>query len=270
MEKRDNLTAQSVDRAKPPVGRPWVLVRDGKVEHLALRITAQDTKSFVFEARIGGAKYQRAIGTWPTMSLDAARARTSELNALIEAGRDPFEEERLGTEAERQAAAAEKTFADLEAEYIRCHLPKKAAHSALNDRCNLTNHIPAKWRARALKDFTSEDVRLLHHTIREGGVHLVNGRERRTGGPYSANRVVALLRKMFNLARKWGYLKGQNPAAEIELFREERRERFYSADEISRLSAALEQEVPPFRSYFALTLMTGTRKGEWLGASGRM
>ena len=47
---------------------------------------------------------------------------------------------------------------------------------------------------------------------------------------------------MFNLALEWEMLKGENPAARIKLFREKRRERFLTPDEIKALNRALAEE----------------------------
>ena len=92
MGHHPNFTAQMIERAKAPVDKPWVLIRDGKVNHLALIITAKGTKSFVWDGRAQGEKYRRQLGTWPTMALETARARAHEINALVEARRDPFKE----------------------------------------------------------------------------------------------------------------------------------------------------------------------------------
>ena len=74
----------------------------------------------------------------------------------------------------------------------------------------------AKWRTRRLADVTTDDVARLHDRLGKG-----NGR-------YDANRTVALLRTMFNLARDWGYLSAANPATRIKFYREEKRDRFVS------------------------------------------
>ena len=65
----------------------------------------------------------------------------------------------------------------------------------------------AKWHGRPLKEITPEEVFRLHQRL---------GKE---NGPYAANRAVALLRTMFNLARDWGHLEGVNPAARIKFYR---------------------------------------------------
>ena len=84
------------------------------------------------------------------------------------------------------------------------------------------------------------------------------------GAPYQANRAVAVLSKMFNMVIKLGW-RTDNPAKGIERNHEDRRERFLSADELTRLGEALDNH--PDRqaaAIIALLLLTGARKGEML------
>ena len=72
-------------------------------------------------------------------------------------------------------------------------------------------------------------IAVLHHDIRET--------------PYQANRTLGVLSKMFNLAEVWGLRSdGTNPCRHIKKFKEEKRERFLSADEFTRLGTAQRQD----------------------------
>jgi hypothetical protein len=58
--------------------------------------------------------------------------------------------------------------------------------------------------------------------------------------PYQANRVLAVLSKAFNLAEVWGWrLDGSNPCRHVQRYREEKRERFLSSEELAALSDVL-------------------------------
>ena len=72
---------------------------------------------------------------------------------------------------------------------------------------------------------------------------------------------------MFNLAVAWGW-RGDNPAKGIPRFHEDRRQRWLSAEELSRLWAAL-QAHPNRRAANAVKLMvlTGARRSEVLHAT---
>jgi integrase len=70
---------------------------------------------------------------------------------------------------------------------------------------------------------------------------------------------------MFNLAKTWELLKGDNPAYGIKPFREEKRQRFMTPEELQKVNAALLEEPDwRWRAYFPLALMLGTRKSELL------
>ena len=89
--------------------------------------------------------------------------------------------------------------------------------------------------------------------------------------PYKANRVVALLSKMINLAQEWEMLPdGKNPCRHIRKYKEVAKERYLSKEEIVRLNEALDEcEInwPVSQSVIdaiRLLMMTGCRLGEIL------
>lgn len=89
--------------------------------------------------------------------------------------------------------------------------------------------------------------------------------------PYAANRVLALLSKMLNLAEAWGIRPdGSNPVRHVQKFKEAKRERFLSEAELSRLGEVLaaavrEKKVPPVAvAAVRLLLFTGCRLNEVL------
>jgi integrase len=80
----------------------------------------------------------------------------------------------------------------------------------------------------------------------------------RENGRYAANRTVALRARMFNLARDWGYLNGDNPASRVKFYREEKRDRFLLPEEVRRVNEALASEPSLYwRACFALSLLLG-------------
>ncbi len=109
--------------------------------------------------------------------------------------------------------------------------------------------------------------------------------------PYPANRVLALLRKMFNCAlsdNEGEWALSQNPATGIQKFQEEKRDRWLSEEELERLSVAMEEypdkraelaDVSPKQRVFVraealravnairLIIVTGARKSEVLLAT---
>jgi integrase len=96
-----------------------------------------------------------------------------------------------------------------------------------------TNRDPAgaRWAHLKAAAITREDVAGLHTRI---------GSTR----PHEANRVLNLIRVMFNKAAKWGLLPAGfvNPAEGVEKFKEPPRTRYLSSEEMERLKDALTAE----------------------------
>ena len=88
---------------------------------------------------------------------------------------------------------------------------------------------------------------------------------------YQANRTLALLSKMFNMAEIWELRPdGSNPCRHIRRYREESRERFLSVEEFRRLGKVLDDVlVDGSESHSAVTairllMLTGCRLSEIL------
>jgi integrase len=91
--------------------------------------------------------------------------------------------------------------------------------------------------------------------------------------PYQANRVLALLSKMFNLAEAWGMRREHtNPCLHVQRFKESARQRYLAPPELRALAAALQElEASGDISTSAaaairLLLLTGARVSEILSA----
>ena len=126
------------------------------------------------------------------------------------------------------------------------------------DHSILRNHLLTRLGRIYLDQITKNDVTAIHHGRRAAGA-----------APASANRVLVLLRYMFNLALKWevpGVTK--NPTSGVPLFKENnKRERYLSVEETRRLHAAvLESANSQLRFIVPMLLLTGARKREVLDA----
>jgi hypothetical protein len=151
------------------------------------------------------------LGPYGPLTLDQARKLAAAHIGAIVQGADPAQV--------RQDRLHEPTFGDLTAQYLERHAPRKC--SGRDDRAMLHTHLLV-FRTRKLTDLNRNDVARLHAQVGEMA-------------PYRANRLVALLRKMFNLARDWGLYAGENPATRIQMFKEESRDRFVQPEELPRL-----------------------------------
>ena len=236
-----HLTKVVVEAAKAPINGQR-FVRDDAIKGFALRVIASGAKSFVWEGRINGRVRRVTIGQFPDMPVAVARDQALGIRAAIAQGRDPY--------TERQAERHEPTFGELSQRYIDEH-SRTHKRSWIRDvrrlaRCKV-------WGGRRISDISAADVLKIEQKIAQ------------EHGPVEANRTLELLRSVFNKAQRWGIAEG-NPALGFARFREIRRDRFLSDDELRRLNTALLAESEPWRSYFPLLLLLGVRRSELAGA----
>ena len=234
------LTKRLIDAA-PFAKEGQVFLRDDDLRGFALRITSR-SKSFVLEKKINGRSRRFTLGPYGPVTLEQARKLGQEKIGEIAKGDDPADA--------RQQRRRGATFGDLEKMYLERHAVHKK--SLTTDVCALNRHL-SLWRTRRLSAITRTMVSTRHAELGAAG--------HRTG----ANRVVALIRTMFNLARDWGVYDGENPASRIKFFKEVARDRFVTPDELPRLWSSLRNEPNPYvRAAFLVGLLTGARRGEVL------
>lgn len=231
------LTKRVVDRAAcPSVGQ--IFLRDADLPGFAVRLT-QGRKTFILEKRIRGRVRRLTIGPYGPLTVEQARDKAEHLAGRIANGEDPAQD--------RLDARAELTFGELIATYLERHGPRKKTVRA--DKNRLERHV-TDWKTWRLSAITRPEVARRHHRIG-------------ASAPYDANRLLALLSRMFNLGRVWGVYAGENPTAGVERFPEVKRDRFVQPDELPRLFKALDLEPDPYvKTAFKISLLTGARIGE--------
>ena len=149
--------------------------------------------------------------------------------------------------------AKEKTVAELAHFYIERHA-KLHKKTWTQDQYRIDTHILPAWRARQVKSITKIDVGDLFHKVSSRGI-------------YEANRTLSLISKMFECAIDWGFVDEtfMNPTLRIKKFKEEKRDRWVTHEELPKLMEAIEQEPHLYaREAIRMYLFTGTRKSELL------
>jgi integrase len=261
------LTKRTVEAINP--GPRDIEVWDTELAGFKLKVTPPGRRSYyLFYRTANGTKRNPKIGDHGTMTADQARSTALQWLADVRKGNDPA--------GERKALREAPTVADLAERYMDEHaLQHKKALSVAADRRNIDNHVLPLLGGMKVRDVTRADIDRAKLAIRNGKTATFErtkprGRRVVKGGEGVANRVLALLSKMFALAERWGWRDG-NPARNVTKYREHKKDRFLTGDELARFHAALDAaEADNAVSFMAtatlrLLLYTGARLGEITG-----
>lgn len=218
---------------------------DDKVTGLGIRITNNSALSFILDYVVNGRRRRYTIGRYPALSTTAARDMATELKGKVIRGEDPLED--------RRAACDAPTLKEFSSEFL------KAKESSLRQSTlfsykerYLGKHILPKFGNHRISSINKRDIERFHASFAET--------------PMIGNRLLELLRVMFNVAISWG-ITDDNPARGVKRFVEHKRERYLSNGEINSLIKALNEEENQLNTYaIKLILLTGSRKSEVLSA----
>jgi integrase len=241
----DNLPTPSIGNkittdAPNAAGKDWT-------PGFGARVTAGGSRTFVFRYRNkDGTERQYTIGPRPAWTVEAARKEAEGLKFRVDRGEDPLATIRAGRDA--------PTVADLCERFVEEHVAKKRASTARDYRA-LVEEIKSALGTKKVAGIEFEHVDRLHREITK------------RGASYRANRMVAVASKMFNLAIRWKW-RTDNPCRGIERNQEQKRKRYLSADELKRLTKALDEHPnQQAANVFRLLLLSGARSGEALAAT---
>ncbi len=249
---RGRITKRAVDALRPADDGAEAMLWDTELKGFGCRVQRGGGKSYVLHYRAGtgrGAPIRKlTIGRHGSpWTPETARSEAKRLLGLVESGADPA--------AEKIARQGAPTVADLAERFLAEHAEaKRKARTAVEYRRLLDKIILPALGKRRVADITRADVDKLHHA--------------RRATPYQANRLLAVLSKMFALAERWGLRPdGSNPCRHFEKFAEKKRERMLSPVELARLGDALVAYggSPYAVAAVKLLVFTGARLGEVLG-----
>jgi integrase len=247
MPNSEKLTDNEVRKALSPK-QGQRIIWDGDVKGFGVRITSGGAKSFILDYRSGQRQRRLTIGSYPDWTVAAARKVASEHKKEIDNGADPM--------GKRQSLREAPTMQDLWERYRDEWLPRKALTSRKNETSMWENIILPKLGKETLISIESADIDKLHHDITT---------VRNT--PTRANRVIASVRKAFNLAIRWNWID-KNPVIGVRRNHEERRNRYLNKNEIAALAMALNAHHEYVSANaIKLLMLTGARKSEVLTAT---
>jgi integrase len=247
MPKLD-LTQAFVKKTKAPESLNSIDYYDERMPGLLLKVLPSGRKTYYIRYKNPKkVNCQRKIGNAEILSLSQARALARRKLAEVAMGEDPFKDAPLNLSPTLEAFA--------ENDYIP--YVKTYKKSWEMDISRIRNHLLPYFGTMRMKDIEKRDV-----------VQLINDKLP-DYKPGSINRVIILLRYMFNLAIKWE-VEGvsRNPTAGIPLLKENNQvERFLSAEEAKALLIAIKASKNPMLQHIvSMLILTGARKREVLDA----
>ena len=247
---------------------------------LAIRLTARGVRTYVFVGRLHGKLApRRPLGRVESLHLAKARAAVDKIRGDVALGLDVVAEWKALRKRDLDRKTLDQAFADFIAGDR--HKPK-----TMRDYRSLwTLYVAGALGKKPIEDVTSEDVRKLHASTAAAVVARVKEKAKHRAiqarsksayfageivvspvrvpmasdewkGHRTANKTVALLRTVLASAGR----KRDNPGEDISRFKQSPRRRRLSDEEATRFRKALEDFEEAWRDFFALSLLTGTRR----------
>jgi integrase len=249
MAKRGEITKRSVDAMKPKVTKD-VFLWDGKLSGFGVRCRPSTERYYFIKMRAGKRQRWITIGKHGApWTAETARSEALRLLGKREDGRDPG--------AERDTLKENPTVDELAAEFLEQHIDAKRKPSTAKEYRRLFDKLvsPKLGKTQACS-IARSDVARLHHSLRTT--------------PYQANRVLAMMSKLFTWADLNGIKVNGNPAKGIERYTEDKRKLFLNAEQLTKIGAAMremekaEKLEPQEAAAIRLLLFTGCRLREIL------
>lgn len=209
-------------------------------------------KTFVVKYRANGGgrgAQQRwlTLGQFGHLTCEQARGLAQQALAAVARGEDP-----QGSKATNRAAPR---LTDVWDRFAADQLPMKKLGTRREYGCQWRDLIRPKFGSQLVKDIKRADIDRFHKSMRDT--------------PYRANRALALFSRLMTLTEHWEWRdQGTNPCRFVAKFREEGRERFLNAEEITRIAVAIndltaERDIwPDIGNAVKLLLLTGARLTE--------
>lgn len=245
------LTKTLVENTKASDTDQWVW--DTELPCFGIRIQPSGRKTYVARYRTHDRVQRKlTIARCSDMPPDRARDLARKAFATVAEGGDPTKERRVEKDA--------PTVADLQERYMNEHAkPFKKPASARLDEANWRIHILPQLGKKKVKDVKRSDILTLHGSLSEK--------------PATANQVLALLSKAFNLCEIWEWRpRNSNPCHEVKKYKINERELILTPVQIKSLNGTLDEMLAsaeisePMANLVRLLMLTGCRLREIMHA----
>lgn len=214
-----NITKRLVD-ALEGSAKDYILW-DDKLTGFGIKVTPKTKKVYLLKCRMkSGQQRKFTLGVHGRITCEQGRKLAQDYLYQISQGIDP---------EEAYKKQADLTLAELCDKYFNDYaLIHKKPSSIKNNRTYIERYIKSHIGGLMVSAVTRTDIIEFHKQLKDS--------------PIQANRVVKMLSKVFSLAEEWGLRpENSNPARNIRMNPEKKRERFLSLDEIRYLMAALDE-----------------------------
>ena len=223
---------------------------DTKTRGLLLEIRTSGGRTYYLRYRDSrGITRQLRLANEKDVSLSQVRTLADKARNRIAMGEDPIEQ--------RRVARAIPTFSQFIDEMYLPHV-KTYKRSWDTDVSLLRNHLLPRFGKRHLDEITRQDIVKMHADRKAAGA-----------AAGSANRLLIMMRYIFNLAMRWEVPGIKvNPCAGVPLLEvNNKKERYLSEEEARRLYEAVCKSENTMLQYIVpMLILTGARKREVLDA----
>ncbi|CDN95788.1 MULTISPECIES: tyrosine-type recombinase/integrase [Agrobacterium] len=236
------ITKRSVDAAAP-TDKEFFLW-DDELKGFGLRVYPSGRKMYLAQFRSGGRLRRVNIGLHGAVTPDLARTEAMKHLSQVRLGADP-----AGERDRRKASPSIKEFGQ---RFLDEHVASHCKPSTQAEyKRSVELFINPKLGSHRIIDITRADVVELHQSLKDT--------------PYQANRTLGVLSVMFTVAHTWGVrTDGVNPCWKVKRYKEVKRERYLTPDELARLGKVLRESNSEREaaSCIQLLLLTGCRLSE--------
>jgi hypothetical protein len=214
------LTKTAVAAAVPHA-RDYEL-RDTVVPGFLLKVTPAGRRIFMIQYRTNsGHRRKPSIGRFGELTVEQARKIAQDWLADVRKGTDPS--------AEKAASRNVPTVKQLCDQFIEDYSKaRNKPYTVETNQLNINKHILPILGSKKVHEVTRADMAILM--------------KRMERSPVAANRVLACLRKMFNMAEVWGHRPdGSNPCRHVPKYPEKGKTRLITDEELVRLFEYLDR-----------------------------
>jgi integrase len=238
-------------------------LKDGIIDGLSLRVGPRGRPTWTYRFRIrgaggttdrgtqlNGARYHRvSLGSYPSVSMKAARAKASLYAEAVERGENPVDA------LEESAVNRRDTVACLIDDYV--DHAEQTMRSWKNAKWTLNRHVRSRWGDRPAGTIKERDARTLVADVRKSGLTEEGGKLR--------NGAAAETRKWGSMLFEWGRRSGRvkgNPFRDVPAPALASRQRFLEMEEARAVWKASSELVDPWGPAIRLLMLTACRESE--------